>query len=100
MATAAGVRVTWKAPGAEFRVFRKVEGADYALAATVQKPEWLDTTAEFGKPYSYMVQTIARQDKPSPKATSRKPVSSRRSTPSPGHAQRIPRLHRAQFASS
>ena len=28
----------------------------------MQKPEWLDTQAEFGKPYSYMVQTIAHHD--------------------------------------
>uniref|UniRef100_Q02A64 Fibronectin, type III domain protein n=1 Tax=Solibacter usitatus (strain Ellin6076) TaxID=234267 RepID=Q02A64_SOLUE len=61
-ATAGGVRLTWQAPGSEFRVLRKAEGAaDYTLAATVQKPEYLDATAEFGKPYSYMVQTIARQ---------------------------------------
>ena len=63
VATADGVRVTWQAPGAEFRVLRKEEGsADYTLAATVQKPEYVDATAEFGKPYSYMVQTIARQN--------------------------------------
>ena len=62
VATAAGVRVTWSGPGAEFRVFRKVDDDEYALAATVQAPEWLDATAEFGKHYSYMVQTIARQN--------------------------------------
>jgi hypothetical protein len=61
-ATAGGIRVTWQAPGAEFRVLRKTETADYTLAATVQKPEWLDTQAEFGKPYSYIVQTIAHHD--------------------------------------
>ena len=61
-ATAGGVRVTWQAAGAEFRVFRKSDGAEYALAATVQKPEWLDSQAEFDKPYSYMVQTVARKD--------------------------------------
>jgi fibronectin type 3 domain-containing protein len=56
------VRVTWQAPGTEFRVLRKEgDAADFTLAATVQKPEYLDATAEFGKPYSYMVQTVARQ---------------------------------------
>jgi fibronectin type 3 domain-containing protein len=63
VATAGGVRVTWQAPGTEFRVLRKDEGsAEYTLAATVQKPEYLDATAEFGKQYSYIVQTIARQN--------------------------------------
>jgi hypothetical protein len=61
-ATAGGVRLTWQADGAEFRVFRKFEGGEYVLAATVQKPEWLDSQAEFSKPYSYMVQTVARKD--------------------------------------
>jgi hypothetical protein len=62
VATAGGVRISWQAAGTEFRVLRKDEGAaDYALAATVQKPEYVDATAEFGKPYSYMVQTVARQ---------------------------------------
>ena len=75
VATAAGVRLTWKAPGADFRVFRKEEGADYALATTVQQPEWLDTAAEFGKPYSYMVQTIARQGDKTAESDLSDPVS-------------------------
>jgi hypothetical protein len=66
VAAAGGVNLTWStasnAPGAEFRVFRKVEDADFTLAATVQKPEWLDTAAEFGKHYSYTVQAIYKQD--------------------------------------
>jgi hypothetical protein len=61
-ATAGGVRVTWKAPGAEFRVFRKTADSDFTLAATVQKPEYLDAEAEFGKPVSYTVQNIAHHD--------------------------------------
>jgi hypothetical protein len=61
VATASGVHLTWQAAGPEFRVLRKAEGADYALAATVQKPEWIDADAEFDKPYSYMVQTVAKQ---------------------------------------
>lgn len=61
-ATAGGVRVTWKAPGGEFRVFRKTADGDFTLAATVQKPEYLDPQAEFGKPVSYIVQTIAHHD--------------------------------------
>ncbi len=62
VATPAGVELTWQAPGAEFRVFRKSEGVDYLQVATVQKPGWLDTSAEFDKPYSYTVQTILRRN--------------------------------------
>ena len=61
-ATATGVRVTWQATGGEFRVFRKADGPDFALAATVQKPEFLDEQAEFGKAVSYFVQTIVQHD--------------------------------------
>jgi hypothetical protein len=60
VATGAGVRLTWQAAGSEFRVFRKGAEPDYALLATVQKPEWVDGTAEFGNSYSYLVQTVAR----------------------------------------
>jgi hypothetical protein len=62
IATPTGVRLTWQTPGAEFRVFRKSEGGDYAQVATVQKPEWLDTSAEFDKPYFYTVQSILRRN--------------------------------------
>ena len=58
-ATAAGVHLTWRANGPTFRVFRKTPDAtDFTLAATVQKPEWTDAAAEFGKPYVYLVQTV------------------------------------------
>jgi hypothetical protein len=57
-ASAEGVRLTWRASGATFRVFRKSTN-DFALVATVQQPQWTDATAEFGKPYAYVVQTIA-----------------------------------------
>jgi|ERR1041385_6939892 len=58
-ATANGVRLTWRAQGSQFRVFRKPAGApDFALAATVERPEWVDAEAEFGKRTSYLVQTV------------------------------------------
>jgi len=61
VATANGVRLTWRAQGAQFRVFRKPEGApEFALAATVEKPEWLDSAAEFGKRCDYLIQTVAK----------------------------------------
>src|SRR5947207_2122766 len=58
--TANGVRLTWRARGANFRVFRKTEGADYTLLANVQEPEWLDANSEFGTRYAYLVQTIVK----------------------------------------
>ena len=58
--TANGVRLTWHARGANFRVFRKAEGADYIAVANVQQPEWLDANSEFGKRYVYLVQTIVK----------------------------------------
>jgi hypothetical protein len=57
-ATAQGVHLTWRAAGKSFRVLRKTEGAEFAVAANVESPEWTDTAAEFGKRYSYIVQTI------------------------------------------
>jgi hypothetical protein len=57
IATAEGVRLTWRASGATFRVFRKTTD-EFALVATVQQPQWTDTTTEAGKPYTYVVQTI------------------------------------------
>jgi len=54
---AEGVRLTWRANGAAFRVFRKTTG-DFALVATVQQPQWTDAAAEAGNPYTYVVQTI------------------------------------------
>jgi hypothetical protein len=59
VATAEGVRLTWRANGPTFRVFRKTaEAKEFALAATVQQPQWTDPAAEYGKPYTYEVQTI------------------------------------------
>jgi hypothetical protein len=59
VATAEGVRLTWRAEGSEFRVFRKPEAAtDFALAATANKPEWTDPEIEYGKQYTYLVQSV------------------------------------------
>jgi len=57
---AAGVRLTWQAKGEHFHVLRlggKETG--YSLAAAdVTQNEWVDSAAEFGQPYSYLVQTF------------------------------------------
>jgi hypothetical protein len=59
-ATADGVRLTWRARGGNFQIFRKAQGEDFTPVATVQQPQWTDANAEFGKPYTYRVQTIVK----------------------------------------
>ena len=58
--TAKGVRLTWQAKGAHFHVLRLAgtEAGYSVVAADVAQTEWVDATAEFGKPYSYLVQTF------------------------------------------
>ena len=61
VATADGVKLSWRAQGSQFRVLRKPEdAAEYVLAATVERPEWIDAQAEFGKRCSWLVQTVAK----------------------------------------
>ena len=55
-----GVHLTWQARGTDFRVFRKTEGGDFAPVASVKTPEWTDTGTEFGKRYTYLVQSIVK----------------------------------------
>jgi hypothetical protein len=57
---AKGVRLTWQAKGAHFHVLRQAgkETGYTLIAADVAQTEWVDATAEFGKPYSYLVQTF------------------------------------------
>jgi len=57
-----GVRLTWQGRGADFRVFRKAGDGDFAPVANVQSPEWTDTAAEFGKRYTYLVQSVVKLD--------------------------------------
>ena len=60
--TQQGVHLTWQARGTDFRVFRKTDGGGYAPVANVQMPEWTDSATEFGKRYTYLVQTIVKLD--------------------------------------
>ena len=53
-----GVHLRWQAHGTDFRVLRKTEDGEYALVADVKTPEWTDTATEFGKRYTYLVQSI------------------------------------------
>ena len=57
--TANGVRLTWRGAGAHYRILRRSEESpDYAEIGTSTTPEFLDSTAEFGKKYSYLVQVF------------------------------------------
>ena len=54
-----GVRLTWQARGAHFRVLRSSANPPaYEVVATLSAPEWLDAHVEFGTPYTYLVQTF------------------------------------------
>lgn len=56
-----GVRLTWHAAAANFAILRR--GADeqgYSEVGRSPRPEYIDTTVEFGKPYRYLVQSIAK----------------------------------------
>lgn len=57
---AEGVRVTWNAPNqTAFRIFRKEgEQSEPSQLAVSAKPEYLDTTTEYGTAYKYYVQGI------------------------------------------
>jgi hypothetical protein len=62
--TAAGLRLTWKAPvreGIAYRIFKKEQTQkepDAILAATVAKPEFLDESIVYGRVYEYSVQAV------------------------------------------
>jgi len=55
-----GVRLSWNAPNQNsFRVFRKADQEkEPSPIATTDKPEYVDTSTEYGKPYEYYVQGI------------------------------------------
>jgi hypothetical protein len=58
--TANGVHLTWRGAGQHFRILRRAEGSpEYVELATSTTDEFLDSTAEFGKKYSYLVQAYA-----------------------------------------
>jgi hypothetical protein len=54
-----GVKVTGPAGALKLRVYRRAETEEQPrLLATANGREWTDTTAEFGKKYSYRIQTM------------------------------------------
>ena len=61
--TRAGLRLTWRAAGAHFRVLRAVPPSDqYTQVAEVTQPEWTDKSVEIGTRYRYLVQTFVPQN--------------------------------------
>lgn len=64
IAVAEGVRVNWKGPAGQYRVFRRGEqDKEFALMATVEANEWLDTATEYNKKYEYTVQALQKTGK-------------------------------------
>ena len=56
-----GVRLAWQGAGSAFAVFRRGrDEKDYQALGRSPKPEYVDATAEFGKPYSYLVQSVVK----------------------------------------
>jgi hypothetical protein len=56
-----GVHLSWKAPPNEtsFRIFRRADQEkEPSLLATTDKPEYVDTSTEYGKSYDYYVEGI------------------------------------------
>jgi hypothetical protein len=55
------VELTWHAAAPSFRVLRKQLGhADYSLAGTTNKPEYLDNGIAYGDTYDYSIQSIEK----------------------------------------
>jgi hypothetical protein len=62
---ASGVRVTWAVPparpGMTWRVFRRGPGQEKSeMLATSAQPEYVDSTAQYGKAYEYSVQAAMK----------------------------------------
>jgi hypothetical protein len=55
-----GVRLSWKAPNENgFRIYRKApQEREPSVLATTDKPEYMDTSTEYGRPYEYYVQGL------------------------------------------
>jgi hypothetical protein len=59
-ATAEGVRLTWRARGDSFRIYRRTGSDGFAPVANAPQPSWTDSGAEFGQHYVYQVQTMVK----------------------------------------
>jgi hypothetical protein len=51
--------MSWSGSGEQFRVVRRGNANEpWAVVATLDSHEWTDTSTEFGKPYSYQMQSL------------------------------------------
>ncbi len=57
-ATASGVKLSWQGSAPAYRVYRSIGSEKPALIGNSDRPEYLDSTAEYGKTYSYIVQGV------------------------------------------
>ena len=60
-----GVKLTWRGAGPKYQVFRWIGNAQPAPAAETDQPEYLDTSAQYGTEYRYMVQAIEGESRQS-----------------------------------
>lgn len=60
VATAQGVRLTWQGSGGDFRVFRRTATEDFSAVADTPQSPWTDPNTQYGKAYTYHVQTIVK----------------------------------------
>ncbi len=63
VATAPGVQLTWSGAAAPvYRIYRKGETGDFGPLGSTPNATYVDTTAEFGKTYTYFVQGVQKQE--------------------------------------
>ena len=53
-----GVRLSWSSSSSKFRVYRRTPGGEAALLDSPEAATFVDKTAEYGKPYEYLVQAL------------------------------------------
>jgi len=58
--TPQGARLSWQAAGVDFRIFRRSGTEGFTTLADVPQSPWTDTSTEYGKTYTYQVQTIEK----------------------------------------
>jgi hypothetical protein len=54
-ATAQGVELSWTGSAPGYRIYRKTDALDFAPLGETKQSPYLDTTAEYGKHYTYFV---------------------------------------------
>jgi hypothetical protein len=58
-ATASGVKLTWQGPGPTYRIFRSTGKDKPVLLGNSDRAEYVDSTAQFGQSYNYIVQAVS-----------------------------------------